>query len=108
MGRLVLLIRDQVPMEQARIENANRKKLISLHRTFFFGDEMTDIESAVELRYLTVKNFKYDKYARTKSAMFNSVFTEANFRKLTGVANSVLRDVDYYDDLRQIYEVQFY
>lgn len=105
MGTQFVKVRDQVPLEHARVENANRKMLVNLHRTFYFGDEMTDIESAVEQRYLTLKNFKAERFMKSKNNMFKMVYTEANFRRLTGIANATLRDVEYFDDLRQVYEV---
>ena len=92
-------------MEQARVEETNRHRLIQLHRTFYFGDGMSDIESAVEQRYLTVKNYKFERFLKTNSSLFKQVYTEANLRRQLGNANPVIRDVDYFDDLKDLYEV---
>lgn len=89
------------------MEETNRDRLVDLHNIFHFGDQMSDIECAVEQRYLTQKSFKGERFAKTKNNMFRMAFTEANFRRQIGISNSVLRNVDYFDDLCQFFQVPF-
>ena len=67
---------------------------------------MSDIESAVEHRYLTIKGYKFERFLKTNSPLFKMVYTEANLRRQLGNANPIIRNVDYFDDLRNIYEVE--
>jgi hypothetical protein len=57
---------DQVPMEKAKTEEANRNQLISLYRRFFFGDSVSQLEFAVEREYIAAKMDKAAKFAQTK------------------------------------------
>lgn len=57
---------DQVPLEFAKTERANRNKLIGLYRTFFFGDPVSDLEFAIEREYVSYKIDKDARYAQTK------------------------------------------
>lgn len=57
---------DQVPMEKAKTEEANRNQLISLYRRFFFGDPVSQLEFAVEREYIAAKMDKAAKFAQTK------------------------------------------
>lgn len=57
---------DQVPMDQAKTERSNRNKLISLYRTFFFGEPNSDLEFAIEREYVGYKMDKEIRYLQTQ------------------------------------------
>ena len=44
--------------EQQRVDN----RALQLYRTFFFGDELSDMEKSIENQYLTLKQRKYQGY----------------------------------------------
>ena len=57
---------DQVPMEMAKTEKSNRNKLISLYRTFFFGESISDLEYGIERDYIGEKIEKDLKFEQSK------------------------------------------
>lgn len=63
---------DQVPLHLAKKEESNRDRLIELYRIFFFGEEMSEFEQAVELNYLQKKYDKSEKYLATKVNRYNT------------------------------------
>lgn len=96
---------DQVQMGQQMVEDLNRKKLVGLHRTFFFGDELSGFDRMVEFSYLNEKNDKLGRYHQSnKNARYKCQMLYSDLRRLNGIHNNILRDLEYYDDLRQIYE----
>lgn len=62
---------DQVPMDQAKTEDNNRKQLLSLYRRFFFGDPVTELEFAIEREYIGAKMDKAVQHVQTKVIFLN-------------------------------------
>lgn len=63
---------DQVPMDQAKTEAANRNQLISLYRRFYFGDPVSELEFAIEREYVGAKMDKAAKFLQTKVSISDS------------------------------------
>jgi len=103
---------DQPSMEVSQDEAANRAKLVSLFRRFHFGDEMSAFEHAVEVNYLEKKYDKYERllatgvpFAHQNKRLFSCIILESDVRRLNGIRNYIMRNVEYFDDFKQVYEV---
>lgn len=85
---------DQVPMDQAKTERANRNKLIGLYRTFFFGDPVSDLEFAIEREYV---GYKMDKESRYLQTQVN--FTQ---KRILSIAQSSLNPIKEEEPVSEI------
>lgn len=63
--RKTLFNGDVVPLEQAKQEEVNRKRLVELFRKFNFGDDVSQFEAKVEEEYVAEKVLKFQKMVQT-------------------------------------------
>ena len=63
--RKTLFNGDVVPLEHAKQEDVNRRKLVELFRKFNFGDDVSQFEAKVEEEYVAEKVLKFQKMIQT-------------------------------------------
>lgn len=63
--RKTLFNGDMVPLEHAKQEDVNRRRLVELFRKFHFGDDVSQFEAKVEEEYVAEKVLKFQKMIQT-------------------------------------------
>lgn len=64
-----------------------KTKIINLYRTFFFGDELSELEKELEFRYLGLKQNKYFKYQASQKPAERCIWTFSQQRRVEMMRN---------------------
>jgi hypothetical protein len=87
--------------------NEIKQKIKKLYKIFFYGDEITQFERSIEIKYLAEKQAKWYVYIKEKKKnhLNQCIWTYNNQRCLEGYQNWRTRDLNLFDDFRPIYQV---
>lgn len=74
------------------------------YHIFFNGDQLSELECEVEMKYLAIKQRKFFRYQGMQKGADKCVWTYSQQRRVENIINWRARDLDMYDDFRPFYQ----
>lgn len=81
-----------------------RQKIVDLHRIFYFGMDITPLETFIENKYIEIKMNKKQMYSMSKKNKYHCIFSLSDSRRADEMYNFRQRDLDLYDDFQPMFE----